>query len=88
VINPRWREELDKIAAIIEEVRKRFADSVGLNRMLLHLRGRPGFDPHDTVLRGDRELGQWMDERRQQAIDLMNAILRDMQMQPLANLRT
>jgi hypothetical protein len=88
VVNPRWREELDKIAAIIEEIRKRFAESVGLNRMILHLRGRPGFDPQDSALRGDRHLGRWMDEKRQQAIDTMNAVLRDIRMQPLANLRT
>jgi hypothetical protein len=87
VVNPRWREDLDKIAAIIEEIRKRFADSVGLNRMLLHLRGQPGFDLHDAALRGDQDLGRWMDEKRQQAIDTMSAILRDLQMRPLANLR-
>ncbi|HEY1170265.1 MAG TPA: HNH endonuclease signature motif containing protein [Verrucomicrobiae bacterium] len=88
VVNPRWREELDKITAIIEEIRKKFATSVGLNRMLLHLEGHRGFDPHDEVLRRDRNLGHWMDEKRQQAIDIMNGILRDLQMQPLAKLRS
>jgi hypothetical protein len=88
VVNPRWREELDKIGAIIEEIRRRFADSVGFNRMCLQLRGRPSRDPHDEVLRGDRDLGRWMDEERQQAIDILNGILRDLQMQPLAKLRT
>ncbi len=40
VVNPRWREDLDKIASIIEDIRRRFAESVGLNQMLLHLQGR------------------------------------------------
>jgi hypothetical protein len=86
VVNPQWREKLDNIATIIEEIRKRFAESAGLNRMLL--RGRSGFDPHDAVLRSDRNLGEWMDAKRQEAIDTMNTILRDLQMQPLSNLRT
>ncbi|MFA6054722.1 MAG: HNH endonuclease signature motif containing protein [Thermodesulfovibrionales bacterium] len=88
VVNPQWREKLDKIATIIEEIRKRFADAVGLNRMLLHLRGLSGFEPHDTAFRRDRDLSDWMDAKRQEAIDTMNTILRDLQMQPLSNLRT
>ena len=88
VVNPQWREKLDKIATIIEEIRKRFADSAGLNRMILHLQGRPGFEPHDAVFRRDHDLGNWMDAKRQEAIDTMNTILRDLQMQPLSNLRT
>jgi hypothetical protein len=56
--------------------------------MLLHFRGRPGFDPHDAVLRSDRDLGQWMDAKRQEALDTINTVLRDLQMQPLSNLRT
>jgi hypothetical protein len=88
VVNPRWREKLDRIAVILEEIRKRFAESAGLNRMLLHFQGRSGFDPHDGVLRSDRGLGEWMDTKRQEAIDTMNTILRDLQMQPLSNLRT
>jgi len=87
VVNPRWREQLDEITSIIEDIRRRFAESVGLNQMLLHLQGRRGFEPHAAALRGDRDLGDWMDEKRQQAIDAMNTILRDMQMRPLKNLR-
>ncbi len=87
VVNPQWREKLDQIASIVEDIRKRFADSVGLNRMLLHLQGRPGFDPHASDVRNNRELGDWMDTKRQEAINTMNTVLRDLQMQPLEDLR-
>ena len=88
VVNPRWRERLNQIASIVEDIRKRFAESVGLNRMLMHLQRRPGFDPHTAALRSDRELGRWMDDKRQEAIATMNTILKDIQMQPLQALRS
>lgn len=88
VVNPRWRESLDRIAAIIEDIRRRFAESVGLDRMLLHLQARPGFDMDSSALRHDRELGAWMDTKRQEAIDLMNNILTDSRMRHLKDLKT
>ena len=88
VVNPMWREKLDQIASIVEDIRRRFADSVGLNRMLLRLQERPGFDPHTAALRSDGKLGGWMDAKRQEAIGTMNTILKDLQMQPLEDLRS
>lgn len=87
VVNPQWRGALDKIASIIEDIRKRFAESVGLNRMLLHFNGRHGLESFIDNMRGDRALGKWMDEERQKAIDTMNSILLDLRMQPLKSLR-
>jgi len=63
-------------------------DAVGFNRMLWdYQRGYP----HDSEferrmgprLRNDRDLGHWMDEQRQEAIDAMNRMLDELGHQPL-----
>lgn len=87
VVHPQWREKLDQIASIVEGIRRRFAESVGLDRMLLHLSGRHRLESLDADIRQDRTLGDWMDDQRQKAIDTMNSILKDLRMQPLKDLR-
>jgi len=39
------------------------------------------------VFRGNRELGRWMDERRNHAIELMNSILADIAQPPLEGIQ-
>lgn len=92
VVNPEWRKKLDEIISIIEEIRTKFSDALGLNRMLYEFGrighfGRPE-DLEDMMkgFRGDRDLGQWMDNQRQKAIDLMNILLDEVGMQPLRGL--
>lgn len=87
VVHQQWREQLDKIATIIEDIRKRFAEEVGLNRMLLHLNGRHGLEDIHAGMRVDNNLSDYMDAKRQEAIDTINSILRDLRMQPLDALR-
>jgi hypothetical protein len=92
IINPDWRGNLDKITGLIEDIRRKFTDQFGFNEMLFHLRG-PRHLHHKELesfmedFRGDRDLGNWMDKKRQEAIDIMNSILEEVGMQPLRGLR-
>lgn len=75
-----WRDKLDDIAGILEEIRARFRQSLGLDEMPFRWHYPPSHRM-DRVLenrfRGDLDLGQWMDEKRREAIELMNSILRE-----------
>jgi hypothetical protein len=80
LIHPPWREKVERITEIIEEIRVRFQEAVGFNRMLYDLRrGYPNdfdFDRRmDKRFRRDRDLGDWMDTQRQEAIETMNLML-------------
>lgn len=77
IVNPQWREKLEKITTLIEDIRRRFHQKFGLNEMLFHLRG-PRRSHHyrfDEYVEDDRGLGNWMDKQRQDAIDIMNSLL-------------
>jgi len=92
VINPQWRQKLERITSLIEEVRRRFSDQFGLNEMLFRLHGprhvhHPEMEAFMEGFRADRELGAWMDANRQEAIDIMNSLLDEVGMQPLRGLR-
>jgi hypothetical protein len=92
VVNPGWREKLEQIASHIEDIRRRFHQMFGLNEMVSHLRGsiRFGhFEIHEFMesLRHDPDLGNWMDKQRQEAIDIMNSLLNEIEMPPLRGLR-
>ena len=85
IVRPEWRAKIDEISETVEEIRRRFREALGLEGMLYEL---VRFDPvMERHFRADRELGEWMDERRQHAIDLMNSILSEIGHQPLEGLR-
>ncbi len=92
VVNQHWREKIEKIAHLIEDVRRRFHELFGLNEMLLNLRGshRSHHRELDNLMeefRYDSDVGNWMDEKRQEAIDIMNSLLDEVGLQPLRGLR-
>ena len=92
IVNPQWREKLEQITNLIEEVRRRFSDQFGLNEMLFHLHGPHRIHHRDMEMfmegfREDRDLGKWMNEKRQEAIDIINSLLDEVGMQPLRGLR-
>ncbi len=97
VVNSKWRENLERIVTIVEEIRQRFRKATGFNRMLDDLQ-RPGWrhrrDPFeyemmlDRTFRGDSELGRWMDEKRQEAIEIMNSMLRELGHQELQGIQS
>ena len=92
VVNPQWREKLEQITSLIEDVRRRLSELFGLNEMLFHLRGLRHFRHREMEafmegFRDDRDLGNWMDEKRQEALDIMNSLLEEVGMQPLRGLR-
>jgi hypothetical protein len=88
IVHPRWRERVERIVEIVESVRARFREAVGFNRMLYdYHRGYPNdFELEkqmDRRFRGDRNLGDWMDAQRQEAIETMNSMLQEIEHQPL-----
>jgi hypothetical protein len=92
VVNPQWREKLEQITNLIEDIRQRFHNMFGLNEMLFHHRGPHRFHNREIEelmegFRYDRDLGNWMDKQRQEAINIMNSLLEVVGMQPLRGLR-
>jgi hypothetical protein len=95
VVHSEWREALDRIVALIEEIRHRFHEAVGFNEMLYRVRYRSrDLTTHgheiemmmDGQLRHDRTLAAWMDEKRNQSIGVLNTILKEIGQHPLATL--
>ena len=83
-----WRDNVERIVEMIEEIRTRFQEAVGFNRMLYDLRS--GFPDefeferrYARSIRSDRDLGDWMDTQRQEAIKIMNSMLLEIGHQPL-----
>lgn len=92
IVNPAWREQIEKIAGLIEGIRRRFHEAFGLHEMLYHFRSPAfshGFDRLAVMegFRHDRDLGDWMDKQREEAIKVMNSLLDEVGMQPLRGLR-
>ncbi len=92
LVHPDWRNKIESIAKKIEDIRRRFHELFGLNEMLFHFRGRRGmypkdFEDHMERFRHDADLGKWMDNQRQEAIEIINSLLEEIGMQPLRGLR-
>ncbi len=90
VVNREWREKLDRIAKIIEEIRQRFHRTVGFDEMLYTLRSGPQqYESRmrmEESFRHDRSLGKWMDGQRSEAIGLLNSVLEEIGHPPLATI--
>ena len=84
LVSPAWHSKVEQIVEAIEEIRRRFHQAAGLNRMLYEYDTRS--DPYGCF-REDRELGDWMDRQRQKSIEIMNSMLREIDHQPLRGLR-
>jgi hypothetical protein len=90
LINIEWREKVDRITETIEEVRRRLREGLGLDEMLLRFDHFPMQRMHlmlEGRFRGDRELSEWMDERRNEAVQLINSILRELGHPEVAGIR-
>lgn len=90
IVSKLWRDRLDQIVSAIEEIRRRFHESVGFNRMPYQMHGSRWADfegEFGPSFRGNRSLGGWMDERRNQTIELMNSILNEIGHPPLAGIQ-
>ena len=92
VIHPQWRGKLEQITNLIEDIRRRFQQMFGLNEMLFRLQVPHQLRHRDIDMlmedfRHDRNLGDWMDKQRQEAIKIMNSLLEEIGMQPLRGLR-
>jgi hypothetical protein len=90
LVHSEWREKLDQIAKLIEEVREKFHHAVGFNEMVYSLRYR---DPHRVIhememlmekrFRHDLSVSSWMDQKRNEAIEILNSILGEIGHSPL-----
>lgn len=93
IVNPQWREEIEHITKLIEGIRRRFHEVLGLNEMMYHQYHRGGrfhMGEIETLMAGrrhDNDLGAWMDMQRQEAINIMNSVLNEAGLQPLRGLR-
>ncbi len=88
LVHQPWRNNMDRIVEIIEALRRRFRTVVGFEENWCHR--RPGypymFGPRadaEAFLRSDRGMGKWMDEQRQEVIQIMNTTLGEIGHQPL-----
>ena len=90
LVNEEWRDKMETVVEKLEEIRVRFRESLGLGEMLLR-RSYPAARYLEQALegrfRGDAEIGQWMDRKRTEIIDLMNSILRELAHPELRGLR-
>jgi hypothetical protein len=87
IVHLPWREKLDRIAALIGEIRQEFHRATGFDQMIGHRRvPRTAFEL-DTLMecrfRGDRSLGGLIDGKRTEAIRLLNSILEEIGHGPL-----
>lgn len=90
LVNQDWRDQLDGITIILEEIRSRFRQSLGLDEMLLRWQYPPSHHMDrmmEARFRGDRALGEWIDKKRRDAIDKMNSILKEIGHPELQSLR-
>ena len=94
LVRADWREKMDQIAAIIENVRSQFQRALGLDEDLIHYHRRSRHDPFfdwrmeqamGEHFRADTNLDDYMNERRREAIALMNVILSEMGYPPLSS---
>ncbi len=79
LVRADWREKIDQITTIIEEVRGQFQRALGLNEDLIHYYRRSRHDAFDYRMeqamgehfRADASLDDYMNERRREAIALI-----------------
>jgi hypothetical protein len=90
IVHASWRDKLDKITKLIEEIRSEFQKAAGFIRMLYEL-DLPM--PHRNIemimerrFRGDRNFGRRVDEKRNKALMLMNSMLKEIDHQPLSTM--
>ena len=83
VTHQPWREKLDQIVEMIENIRKRFAEAIGADRMLYEYHDHGFLTLLDERLRDVQSLGQYIDEQRQQVLLIINSILEEIGSTPL-----
>lgn len=91
LVNPVWRDKVDRAVGSIDEARRVLRGALGLDRMMMTL-SRFGphhwIDTHDDLLRRDSHLGDQMDAYRQEALDAMNEVLAEAQLPSLKPIGT
>jgi hypothetical protein len=90
VVHSEWRQKLDQIAKFVEEIREKFHEAVGFNEMPDRLRYGDSYRMRHEMemmmedrFRHDMPFGSWMDEKRNEAIKLLNSILEEIGHPPL-----
>lgn len=93
LVRADWREKMDQITAIIEDIRSHFQRALGLDEMLMNYHRRSRHDPSfdwrmeqaiGEHFRANASLDEYINERRRKAIALMNAVLAEIGHPPLS----
>jgi hypothetical protein len=88
IVHPPWRESVERIVETIEDIRTRFREAAGFNRMPYDLpRQYVGeFELEQRLerrFRGGHDMDDWMDTKRQECVKIMNKLLQEIGHQPL-----
>ncbi len=83
LVRSEWREKIDEIATIIEQIRSQFQQMLGLDEDLMHYYRRSRHDAIDwhmeqvigKQMRASVSLEAYMDNQRREAIALINTVL-------------
>jgi hypothetical protein len=86
LVNPYWRNEIDQIVNLIEEIRKEFNNAMGLDERLYQYDYRNREMRLERCFRHNSSLGNMFDQKRQRAIEIMNSILKEIGQQPLSGI--
>jgi hypothetical protein len=84
LVHREWRETMDTIVEKLEQIRAELRDDLGLNDMLTH-QDRFGRHHHEHFHR-ETNLGHRIDQKRQDILDRMNALLTELKQPPLKDL--
>lgn len=84
LIHREWRETMDTIAQTLEQIRTELRNDLGLNEMLMY-QDRFGRH-HQGRFHQESDLGHKIDQKRQEILNHMNAILRELSQSPLKDL--
>lgn len=83
LVHRDWRQAMDSIVEKLEQIRADLREGLGLNEMLMHLDNPRG---RHARFRRPTELGDLIDHSRQEVIDAMNVMLKEVNQLPLRDL--
>lgn len=86
LIHREWREIMDDIVETIEQIRAELRNDLGLNEMLMN-KERHSWPRHRRFDQ-DSDLSNRIDKRRQEIINRMNEVLKELKQPPLKNFFT
>lgn len=84
LIHRDWREAMDTAVEKLEEIRDALRRELGLNNMFMD---HDRFGRHHSRFHQTTDLGDWIDQTRQEILDSVNSILKELDQPPLKDLK-